>query len=89
MLDARLIDEIARLRDRLERATSNNQLLYETAAMHVGGLTENDLASKNELMRVRSVAERETLRLTAELAKGVAEREEIEKQNLPSRQRLT
>ena len=79
MLDARLTDENARLREQLERATSNNQLLYQQATVHVGGLTENDLASKNELIRVRSVAERETLRLTAELAKGVAERAEIEK----------
>ena len=59
MLDARLTDENARPREELERATSNNRLLYQQAAVHVGGLTENDLASKNELMSVRSVAELE------------------------------
>ena len=70
----------------MERATSNNQLLYQQAAVHVGGLTENDLASKNELMRVRSVAEREALRLTAEVAKEVADRMEIEKRLAQSSQ---
>ena len=67
------------LRQQLERATSNNQLLYQQATVHVGGLIENELAAKNELARVRSIAERDSLRLTAELAKEVAERAEIER----------
>ena len=67
--DARISDENVLLRQQLERATSNNQLLYQQAAVHVGGLTENELAAKNELTRVRSIAERDSLRLTAELAK--------------------
>ena len=77
--DARLTDENARLREELERANCNNRLLHQQASVHVDGLTQNDLASKNELIRVRSVAERETLRLTAELAKEVAEKVEVEK----------
>ena len=77
--DARISDENVMLRQQLERATSNNQLLYQQAAVHVGGLIENELAAKNELTRVRSIAERESLRLTAELAKAIAERAEIER----------
>ena len=90
MFDARLSDENARLREELQRVAGNNQLLFQQATVHVEGLTENDLASKNELIRVRAIAERETLRLTAELAKEVAERTEIERRlELSSRTHIT
>ena len=42
-------------------------------------MIENEQAAKAELARVRGLAEREQLRLTAELAKEVAERGEIER----------
>ena len=90
MFDARLSDENARLREELQRITGNNQLLFQQATVHVEGLTENDLASKNELMRVRAIAEQETLRLTAELAKEVADRMEVERRlELSSRTHIT
>ena len=71
--DAHILNENVSLRQHLEKAANANQLLFQRATIHVGGLTENEQAAKVELARVRGIAEREQLRSNAGLAEEVAE----------------
>ena len=57
--DARLSNENVALRRELEQAANTNQVFYQQATLHVGGLTENEQAARDELIRVRRIAERE------------------------------
>ena len=68
--DARLSNENVALRRELEQAANTNQLLYQQASLHVGVLTENEQAAKDELARVRGIAEREQLRMLGVATKG-------------------
>ena len=82
--DARTSNENVALRQQLEQAASTNQLLYQQATLHVGGLSGNEQAAKDELARVRGAADREQLRMSAELAKEFAERENIQRRLIAS-----
>ena len=54
--DARLSNENVALRRELEQAVNVNQVLYPQASLHVGGLTENEQAARDELIRVRAAS---------------------------------
>ena len=67
------------LRTQLEKAMTTNNFLYQQAGVHVAGLSQSEQAVRDELACVSGIAEQEQMRTSPELAREIAERENIGK----------
>ena len=69
------------VRAQLEKAVTTNNVLYQQASVHVTSLSLSEQAVRDELIRVRGMAEQEQVRTTSELAREIAESDKFEKKS--------
>ena len=67
--DGRLSNKSIALREQLEKAANANRVIHQQASVHVNRLSMTEQAVRDELTRVRGIAEKEQSRASAESAR--------------------